>query len=105
MAEKPQDPVAQVRAEIEALRADLDAASKKAIGDDGKIFMAAAAALDLANEALTPPNAERALAAQSCREALTLLKITRAHRGGASSNAGMLLEQIIARLERILGSL
>jgi hypothetical protein len=94
-----------VRAELEATRADLDAASKKAIGDDGRIFLAAAAAVDLAIEALTPPNAESALAAQSCSEALTLLKITRAHRGGSSSNAGMMLEQIIARLERIVSSL
>jgi hypothetical protein len=101
MAEAPKDPTAQVRAELEAAHSDLNAAAKKAIGDDGRIFMAAAAALELAIESLTPPSTESALAAQSCREALALLKVSRAHGQGGSSNAGMLLEKINERLTRI----
>jgi len=105
VAEAPLDPATNARAELDLALADLNSASKKAIGEDGRIFVAAAAALELAIEALTPPNAERALAAQSCREALALLKITRAHRGGASSNAGIVLEQVAERLGRVTGLL
>jgi hypothetical protein len=103
MAEAPKDPTAPVRAELEAAHADLGAARKKAIGDDGKIFLAAAAAIELAIEYLTPPDTERALAAQSCREAIALLKITRAHGQGSASNAGLLLGQINERMARITG--
>jgi len=105
MAEAPQDPMSKARTDLEAALAELEAGSKKAIGDDGRIFAAAAAALALAVEALTPPNAERSIAAQSCREALALLKITRAHRGGSSSNAGIVLAQVAERLGRVVGLL
>ncbi|HZF27573.1 MAG TPA: hypothetical protein VE907_00505 [Gammaproteobacteria bacterium] len=105
MAEAPKDPTAPARAELEAAHSDLAVARKKAIGDDGKILLAAAAAIELAIEYLTPPHTERALAAQSCREAVALMKITRAHGQGSASNAGMLLGQINERMARITGLL
>ncbi len=73
------DPAKQARDSLARAHADLTAAMKRAIGDDGKVFFGAAAALDLAVESLMPPHPDSALAAQSCHEALELLKITRAY--------------------------
>jgi hypothetical protein len=99
MAEDTNDIAARARASLEAAHADLEAASKKAIGDDVKIFFGAAAAIELAIEYLTPPHTDAAPAAQSTREALELLKLTRAQKQGSSSNAGMLLEQALRKIE------
>ena len=96
------DPAPRARAELDAAHADLTAASKKAIGDDGKMFFGVAAAIELAVECLTPPSSDPALAAQSCREALELAKLTRAHAQGSSSNAGNLLEQAKKRIASAL---
>jgi len=73
------DPVKQARDALGVAHADLTAATKRAIGDDGKILFGAASAIDLAVEFVTPPNTDRTAAAQNCREALKLVKVTRAY--------------------------
>jgi hypothetical protein len=62
----------------------LVAASKVAVGDDGRTLLMAAAAVDLAIEHLTPPTPDAASAADSCREAQHLLDNTRAYASGGN---------------------
>jgi hypothetical protein len=83
-----EDSSADVRAILETAYKELLAASKVAVGDDGQTLMAAAAAVDVAVEALMPPHAEPELAASSCREALELARQTRTYaQGGNIANA------------------
>ncbi len=96
----------QARDALGAARTDLAAASKRGVGDDGKIFFGAAAAIDVAVEFLTPPHVDRALAAQSCHEALALARLTRAYatRESGGSNAS-LLEHATKNMEGALKAL
>lgn len=84
---------------------ELTAASKVVVGDDGRTLLAAAAAVDLAVEMLTPPDTDAATAAQSCREALTLTQTTRSYaQGGNIANvldpAKQKLSDALKMLER-----
>jgi hypothetical protein len=81
------EPATRLRDLLATAHADLSAVSKRAIGDDGRILFGAAAALDVAVEAVMPPNVDRVLAAQSCEEALKLVKVTRAHEQRESGGA------------------
>ena len=73
------DPLKQARDALAKAHVDVTAATQRTVGDDGKAFLGAAAALDLAVECLMPPHPDSALAAESCHEALELLKVTRAY--------------------------
>jgi hypothetical protein len=75
---------AQVRAALATAYTELLAASKVAVGDDGRTLVSAAAAADLAVELLTPPDPDVAMAANSCREALELLGQTRTYAQGGN---------------------
>lgn len=76
------------------------AASKVVVGDDGRILLAAAAAIDLAVELLTPPMAETDLAARSCREAILLTSKTRSYAAGG--NIANLLDPARKKLDDAL---
>jgi hypothetical protein len=80
--------------------------SRKSVADDGRIFFGATSALELAIESLFPPQTDAALAAQSCREALTLVKLTRAYaqRAAGGDNA-RLLEQATTNVEQVVKKL
>lgn len=80
--------------------AELTAASKVAVGDDGRTLLAAAAAVDLAVELLTPPDTDAATAANSCREALDLASQTREYAQGG--NIANLLEPAKRKVEQAL---
>jgi len=69
---------------LAAAYTELSAASKVVVGDDGRTLLAAAAAVDLAVEMLTPPDTDAAMAAQSCREALQLAQTTRSYAQGGN---------------------
>jgi hypothetical protein len=85
---------------------DLNTVSRKSVADDGQIFFGATSALELAVESLFPPHADAALAAQSCREALKLVKLTRAYASRDSGGANAkLLEQATASIEQVLKKL
>ena len=86
------DPAKQARDALAAAYADLTVASKRGIAEDGKILFGAAAAIDVAVELLMPPNEDRELAAQSCQEALKLVKLTRAY---AQRDAGGSVAQVL----------
>jgi hypothetical protein len=109
MADAPStEAVKQVRDLLSAVHADVSAISKRAIGDDGRILFGAAAAIDVAVEALMPPEVDRELAAQSCEEALKLIKLTRAYgqrdSGGSISQALMLAMQKLADVLKLVRS-
>jgi hypothetical protein len=78
------DSAAQARAALTASYEGLVAASKVAVGDDGRTLLMAAAAVDLGIEHLTPPAPDAASAVASCREALALLGKTRAYASGGN---------------------
>jgi hypothetical protein len=104
MAEAPStDPIKQARDALVAAHADLIAASKRGVVDDGKIFFGAAAAVDVAVECLIPPSVDRELAAQNCDEALKVAKMTRAYaqREAGGSNA-QLLDNALKNMELAL---
>jgi hypothetical protein len=95
-----QDSAAQARVALTTAYTELLAASKVAVGDDGKTLIVAAAALDLAVELLTPPNPEVAMATNSCREALELLAETRTYAQGG--NIANLLDPAKKKIEAAL---
>ncbi len=94
------DAAAHARATLAAAYQGLVAASKVAVGDDGRTLLMAAAAVDLAIEHLTPPAADPASAAVSCREAHALLAKTRAYASGG--NIAMALDAGRQKLEEAL---
>jgi hypothetical protein len=99
------DTTAQARAILATAYTELVAASKVAVGDDGRTLLGAAAAVDLAVEALTPPDADTAMAVSSCREALELTNATRAYAQGG--NIAKLLDPAkkkVADALKILGA-
>jgi hypothetical protein len=97
------DPAKQARDALAAAYADLTVASKRGIAEDGKILFGAAAAIDVAVELLMPPNEDRESAAQSCQEALKLVKLTRAY---AQRDAGGSVAQVLdAAMKRIADAL
>jgi hypothetical protein len=98
-----QDPAAQIRATLAAAYTELIAASKVAVGEDGKTLLGVAAAVDLAVESLIPPAPDRALASSSCREALSLLEKTRTYAQGG--NIAKLLDPARAKIEAMLSAL
>jgi hypothetical protein len=101
-----EDRAGQAREALDAALADLAAAAKKAIADDGRIFFGATSALEVAVESLFAPHRDAQLAAQSCLEALKLVKLTRAYAqrefGGGTAK---LLEQATKRIEDVLEAL
>jgi hypothetical protein len=78
------DAAAHAKTTLAAAYQGLVAASKVAVGDDGRTLLMAAAAVDLAIEHLTPPTTDAASAASSCREAHALLANTRAYAPGGN---------------------
>jgi hypothetical protein len=78
------DAAARAKAALTTSYDGLVAASKVAVGDDGRTLLMAAAAVDLAIEHLTPPTPDTAAAAGSCQEAHALLGKTRAYAPGGS---------------------
>jgi hypothetical protein len=101
--ELPKDAAAQTRATLATAYTELVAAAKVAVGDDGKILLGAAAAVDLAVEMLTPPDTDAAMAAQSCREALELTRSTRSYAQGG--NIAKALDPAKQKLEDALKAL
>jgi hypothetical protein len=100
------DRTGQAREALDAALADLTAATKKAIGDDGRIFFGATSALEVAVESLFPPHRDAQLAAQSCREALKLVKLTRAYASReAGGSTAKLIEQATKKIEGVLEAL
>jgi hypothetical protein len=94
------DSTAKARAVLADAYTEMVAASKVAVGDDGQTLLGAAAAIDLAVEFLTPPAAEVALAAGSCREALALVSNTRSYAPGG--NIANLLDPARKKLDDAL---
>jgi hypothetical protein len=87
-AQLSKEGAAQVRRVLENAYQELLAAAKVAVVDDGETLAVAAAAVDVAIEALMPPQPDVALAASSCHEALELARRTRAYaQGGNIANA------------------
>jgi hypothetical protein len=78
------DTAARAKAALTTSYQGLVAASKVAVGDDGRVLLMAAAAVDLAIEHLTPPTPDAASAVSSCREARALLGKTRAYAPGGN---------------------
>ena len=78
----------------------LVAASKVAVGDDGRTLLMAAAAVDLAIEHLSPPAPDTDSAAGSCREARDLLGTTRAYASGG--NIARVLDQGRQKLDEAI---
>jgi hypothetical protein len=103
---KPSNEIAAAaRAVLATAYAELVAASKVVVGDDGKTLLAAAAAVDLAVEMLTPPDTDAATAGQSCREALELVQTTRSYaQGGNIANVLDPAKQKLADALKMLGS-
>jgi hypothetical protein len=94
---------AQARALLESAHAELLAAAKIVVGDDGQRLVVAAASVDLAVEMLMPPDSDSALAASSCRDALGEVSATRDYAaGGTIANA---LEPARKKLEDALALL
>ena len=91
------DAAAQARTALATAYTELLAASKVAVGEDGKTLIVAAAAVDLAVELLTPPDPDAAMAANSCREALELLGKTSSYAQGG--NIANLLDPARKKLE------
>jgi len=99
------DAAAQARATLAAAYTELVAASKVAVGDDGRGLLAAAAAVDLAVELLTPPDFDPAMASGSCREALELTRGTRSYaQGGTIAKALDPAKQKLESALKLLGS-
>lgn len=99
------DAAAQARATLTAAYTELGTASKVAVGDDGKSLLAAAAAVDLAVELLTPPDIDAAMASASCREALELTRGTRSYaQGGTIAKALEPAKQKLESALKLLGS-
>ena len=97
------DPGKPLRDALGVAHADITTATKKAVRDDGTIFFGAAAALDVAVEYLFPESGDHVLAAQSCREALELVKGTRAYATrAAGGDMAKLVEQATHRIEVVL---
>ena len=95
---------AEARVILATAYTELTAAAKVAVGDDGGTLLAAAAAVDLAVELLTPPDADVALAANSCLEALHLAGQTRAYaQGGNIANLLEPAKQKVAHALKLLG--
>jgi len=97
------DSAAEARAALATAYTELLAASKVAVGDDGRTLISAAAAVDLAVELLTPPDPDAAMAANSCREALELVKQTRSYAQGG--NIANLLDPARQKIEGALKTL
>jgi hypothetical protein len=97
------DPWKPAREALDVARAALTDATKKGLAADSQIFFGAASAVEVAVEALHPPYDDRALAAQSCDEAMKLLKVTRAY---AQRQAGGAAAALLTRsIDAINGAL
>ena len=99
-ANPKQDAAAHARATLAAAYQGFVTAAKVAVGDDGRTLLMAAAAVDLAIEHLTPPAADPAAAAGSCREAHALLNTTRAYAPGG--NIAVVLDAARRKLDEAL---
>jgi hypothetical protein len=103
--ESSKNAAARARAMLQDAYTELVAGSKVAVGDDGRILLAAAAAVDLAVELLTPPDADAAMASGSCREALELTRRTRSYaQGGSIANVLDPAKQKLESALKLLGS-
>jgi len=103
--ESNKDVAARAKATLAAAYTELVAASKVAVGDDGKALLAASAAVDLAIELLTPPDTDAAMASGSCREALELTRSTRSYaQGGTIAKALDPAKQKLEDALELLGS-
>jgi len=103
--ESSKDAAARAKVTLAAAYTELVAASKIAVGDDGKTLLAAAAAADLAVELLTPPDIDAAMASASCREALELTRGTRSYaQGGTIAKTLDPAKQKLESALKLLGS-
>ena len=90
------DPWKPARDSLVVAHAALTDATKKGLAVDATVFFGAASAVEVAIEALHPPYDDCVLAAQSCGEAMKLLKVTRAYaQRETGGTAAALLEQSI----------
>jgi hypothetical protein len=103
--ESSKDAAARAKTTLAVAYTELVAASKVAVGDDGRSLLAAAAAVDLAVELLTPPDIDTAMASGSCREALELTRSTRSYaQGGTIAKALDPAKQKLEDALELLGS-